>query len=164
MTLPPPAQAVLQTTPSSQPAFSTVPVAVVAGSWEGEISIGDEGNQTLPFSLHVDAHQEAFKRIFVRVGRLSSTHWHGDHPTGSPWTLLDDVSVDADGWLRGRCVGDLATADANRRPYWLHVELKRRDDDAGQRLCGCVTAISIDGHDEKVGNALSHWTTCRRVL
>ena len=66
-------------------------------------------------------------------------------------TLLNEAQW-SDGYLRGVWAGDIGTADANRRPYRLHLELKLRE---GTVLNGSVGAISLDA--PRVGNALSHW-------
>jgi CubicO group peptidase (beta-lactamase class C family) len=70
-------------------------------------------------------------------------------------TLLNDVQLEND-QLTGRMLGDIGTEDANRRPYLLHVDLKRR----GEVLNGAVIAISLPG--KRLGNALSHWVEVRK--
>ena len=60
----------------------------------------------------------------------------------APWALLDDATVDVDGWLRGRFLAFLPVAAVNRRPYELHLELRRRDDCESQRLYGALIALS----------------------
>eukprot|EP01047_Picozoa_sp_COSAG01_P079231 COSAG01_NODE_14946_length_1392_cov_351.592220_2_plen_103_part_00 len=85
----------------------------------------------------------------------------------APWALLDDAAVDVDGWLRGRFLSFLPVAAVNRRPYELHLELRRRDDCESQRHCGALIALSPSGvggdpeQAHKVGNALSYWASAR---
>jgi hypothetical protein len=71
-------------------------------------------------------------------------------------TLLNDVRY-RDNRLFGRMAGDLGTDDANRRPYYLHVEMVLR----GPVLNGAVSAVSRPG--KRAGNALSHWVELNKV-
>lgn len=70
-------------------------------------------------------------------------------------TLVNNVTL-KDGYLTGRMMGDIGTADANRRPYELVLSLKLR----GDVLNGAITALSLPG--KRVGNALSHWVELAR--
>ena len=45
----------------------------------------------------------------------------------------------------------MGTEDANRRPYNLRVEVKKR----GDVLNGSLIAMSLPGN--RAGNALTHW-------
>lgn len=63
--------------------------------------------------------------------------------------LVNDVRWDGDE-LTGEMVGDIGTPDADRRPYHLHLDLKRR----GDTLTGSLAAISLPG--KRDGNALSY--------
>jgi hypothetical protein len=77
--------------------------------------------------------------------------------------LVNDVKF-RDGEFKGVFAGDIGTADANRRPYRLNLDLKLR----GELLNGCVIAVT---HIEKgeggepgrrSGNALSYLAEVRR--
>jgi CubicO group peptidase (beta-lactamase class C family) len=70
-------------------------------------------------------------------------------------TLLNDVTFD-NGYLRGKMMGDIGTEDANRLPYYLHLELKLR----GRVQDGSMIAKSQPG--KRAGNALSHWVEVRK--
>lgn len=62
-----------------------------------------------------------------------------------------------DGNLTGVFAGDLSVADANRRPYQLHLDAKLR----GDILNGSVAAISLPA--PRAGNALSYWIELQRL-
>ena len=62
----------------------------------------------------------------------------------------------SDGVLQGTLVGDVGTVDANRRPYNLRLEVKKR----GDVLNGSLIAQSLPGN--RTGNALTHWIEVKR--
>lgn len=62
------------------------------------------------------------------------------------------------GFFTGSMMGDIGTADSNRRPYDLQLNLKVRK---GPRLNGGTIAITRRGPIP--GNALAHWTELRRI-
>ena len=62
-----------------------------------------------------------------------------------------------EGRLTGVFAGDIATSDANRRPYNLHLDTNLR----GETINGSLTAISLP--NRKPGNALSYWVALQRV-
>lgn len=72
-----------------------------------------------------------------------------------PWTVLDQANF-SEGVLNGIFSGDVGTEDANRRPYNLRLEVKKRDD----VLNGSLIALSLPG--KWVGNALTHWIEVKR--
>src|SRR5262249_17012844 len=51
--------------------------------------------------------------------------------------------------------GDVGTPDASRRPYHLHLELRRR----GEALCGSAAVISLP---TSRGGAMEYWVDLRR--
>ena len=69
-------------------------------------------------------------------------------------TLLNDVGLltsrAQDGFIRGRMMGNIGTEDANRYPYYLHVELKPR----GQVLNGMIISRPLPG--QRRGSGLSY--------
>lgn len=107
------------------------PPPELLGTWQGRIATYE---REIPTELTVQPDGDVHVEL---AGQLR--------------TLLSEPSW-SDGYLRGVLAGDIGTADANRRPYRLHVELKLRD---GSSLNGSVSAISLDA--PRVGNALSHW-------
>jgi CubicO group peptidase (beta-lactamase class C family) len=109
--------------------------ALPSGEWSGVLATYRED---LPFAMRFQPSGD----VQVRLG-------------AQLWTLLSDARVE-NGYLTGRFLGDLGTADANRRPYWLQVSLKVR----GDVLNGAVTAQSRPGR--RVGNALTHWAELKR--
>ncbi len=72
-------------------------------------------------------------------------------------TLLSEPRF-TDGSVRGIFAGDIATPDANRRPYHLHLSVKLR----GEVLNGSLAAISLPGN--RAGNALSHWIEVKKQI
>ncbi|MBL9123416.1 MAG: hypothetical protein JNG90_07265 [Planctomycetaceae bacterium] len=70
-------------------------------------------------------------------------------------SLVNDVNL-SDGWLRGRLMGEIPTADCRRLPHDLLLDLKHR----GDRITGTVTAISRP--TPRGGNALPHWLDLER--
>jgi len=105
------------------------------GDWSGHV-------ETYAGELPIELSFKDSGDVHVRLGEQLKT-------------LLDEARLE-DGYLRGRFSGDIQTDDANRRPYHLHVHLKRRDD----VLNGSITAISLPG--SRAGNALSYWVEVRR--
>jgi hypothetical protein len=81
------------------------------------------------------------------------------------WTLVNEIEFQDD-HLGGQMIGDIGTEDANRRPYRLHLDLKRR----GQILNGAIIAISHlqegvasgGAPGRRAGNALSHWAELKK--
>jgi CubicO group peptidase (beta-lactamase class C family) len=69
--------------------------------------------------------------------------------------LLNDVSWE-NNVLSGRMLGDIETEDANRRPYYLQLNLKLR----GSLLNGSASAISQPAR--RVGNALTQWVELKK--
>ena len=111
---------------------SFTPPTELLGTWTGEVH-RLEGN--LPFRLTFQTDGDVHARL-------------GDQLT----TLLNDVRWQ-DRWLTGRLSGDIGTADASRRPYYLHADLRQREN----RLEGALIASSLPG--TRFGNALSHWVS-----
>jgi CubicO group peptidase (beta-lactamase class C family) len=79
------------------------------------------------------------------------------------WTLLNEARWE-DGALRGRMMGDIGTGDAAKRPYLLHLTLRRN----GAKLGGAVAAISESEREGgapglRYGNALSYWAELTRA-
>lgn len=60
-------------------------------------------------------------------------------------------------FVRGRMAGHIGTEDANRKPYYLELTLRRR----GEVLNGAMTARSRPGR--RSGNALSHWVEVKKT-
>jgi hypothetical protein len=111
------------------------PMPDLKGVWNGEVSTY-EGS--LPVTFAIRASGEVYVRLGVR-----------------PWTVLDQAKF-SDGVLKGIFVGDVGTVDANRRPYNLRLEVKKRD----EVLNGSLIALSLPGN--RAGNALTHWIEVRR--
>lgn len=70
-------------------------------------------------------------------------------------TLLNGARV-GQLYVRGRMTGDIGTEDANRKPYYLELTLRRR----GNLLNGAITALSLAGR--RARNALSHWVELKK--
>jgi CubicO group peptidase (beta-lactamase class C family) len=115
------------------PQFKPMPELI--GVWTGEVSTYDG-------ALSVTIAIRKSGEIYVQLH-------------GRPWTVLDQANF-SDGVLRGIFAGDIGTADANRRPYNIRLEVKKR----GDVLNGSLIALSLPGR--RVGNALSHWIEIRR--
>jgi len=107
-----------------------------AGEWQGAVHTY-EGERPLTLRFQPDGD------IHARLGEQL-------------WTLVNEPRF-AEGWLTGQMNGDLATADANRLPYCLHLDLKLR----GDRLTGAVIVRSPP--TTRLDSALSHWTELRRA-
>jgi CubicO group peptidase (beta-lactamase class C family) len=66
--------------------------------------------------------------------------------------------------FRGIVMGDIGTEDVNRRPYRLHLDLKRR----GRVLNGALNAITHLQEEQggapgrRMGNALAHWIELKK--
>jgi hypothetical protein len=116
------------------PAFKKIPD--LAGVWSGAVDTY-EGPRELTLRV------EESGPIYLRLG-------------SAPWTLLDTPSY-ADGTLSGLFSGDIGTADANRRPYRLRLEVKRR----GEVLNGGLIAQSLPAN--RVGNALTYWVELKKM-
>lgn len=115
------------------PTLTAVPE--LAGIWRGEVATY-EGE--LPVTIVV----KESGGIYVQLG-------------GRPWTVLDHATF-SEGVLSGIFSGDVGTEDANRRPYNLRLEVKKRND----VLNGSLIALSLPG--KWVGNALTHWIQVKR--
>jgi len=115
------------------PSLTAIPE--LAGIWRGEV-VTYEGE--LPVTIVV----KETGGVYVQLG-------------GQPWTVLDHATFD-NGVLGGVFSGDVRTKDANRRPYNLRLEVKKRDD----ALNGSLIALSLPG--KWVGNALTHWIQVKR--
>ncbi len=115
------------------PSLTTIPE--LAGIWRGEVATF-EGK--LPVTIVV---KEA-GGVYVQLG-------------DRPWTVLGHATF-SEGVLSGVFSGDIGTEDANRRPYNLRLEVKKRDD----VLNGSLIALSLPG--KWVGNALTHWIQVKR--
>lgn len=100
------------------------------GEWHGSVAT-HEGSQTFSLDIRADG------TVFVRLA-------------GQPLTLLSGPRM-RNGFLTGFFSGDIGTADANRRPYRLVLDVKLR----GAVLGGALIAQSLPA--VRVGNALSHW-------
>jgi CubicO group peptidase (beta-lactamase class C family) len=111
------------------------PIPELNGVWQGQVSTY-EGALPVTFVI---------RRSGVVFIQLSDR----------PWTVLDQAKF-SDGVLSGIFAGDVGTVDANRRPYNLRLEVKKRDD----VLNGSLIATSLPGR--QVGNALTHWIEVRR--
>ncbi|MBW3600448.1 MAG: beta-lactamase family protein, partial [Planctomycetes bacterium] len=109
---------------------------VFGGEWFGEVQTY-AGNR--PITLKVQCDGDVHLRL-----------------NGGLWTLLNEPRF-ADGRLTGVFQGDIETDDANRRPYHLHLNVRRRDD----KLNGALTAISLPG--SRAGNALSYFVELKKV-
>jgi len=119
-----------------QPEGPSLPVIPeLSGVWRGEVATYEGG---MPITLVV---KEA-GGIYVQLG-------------DGPWTVLDHAIFN-EGVLGGVLSGDVGTEDANRRPYNLRLEVKKRDD----VLNGSLIALSLPG--KWVGNALTHWIEVKR--
>ncbi len=116
------------------PAFKKIPELV--GVWTGAVETYEGPREV---TLRVDESGP----IYIRLD-------------SAPWTLLNAPSY-TDGTLSGLFAGDIATADANRRPYRLRLEVKLR----GNVLNGGLTAQSVPAN--RVGNALTHWIELKRM-
>lgn len=114
------------------------PPRSLVGEWHGAVHTPD-GERALMLKFKPDGD------VHARVGERLST-------------LVNDVKLE-NGALRGALLGDLKTADANRRPYELRLDLNLR----GRVINGAVVALStFDGEGggapgRRVGNGLSYW-------
>jgi CubicO group peptidase (beta-lactamase class C family) len=107
----------------------------LTGEWRGAIhSYKDEVPLTLTFKESGDVHAQLGDQMKTLVNEMG---WKEDR-------------------LTGRMYGDVGTADANRRPYHLHLDLKCRRD----VLNGAIIAISLPA--PRSGHALSHWAELKR--
>ena len=118
-----------------QPPTPHCPPTLV-GYWAGEVATYQGARR-----LELWAHAEGL--VLVRLG-------------GGLTSVLSNSRL-ADGQLTGVFASNVGTADANRRPYHLHLRVKLRD---AERMNGSLTAISLPGR--RAGNALSYWTDLRR--
>jgi CubicO group peptidase (beta-lactamase class C family) len=116
-----------------QPPF-TSPTELV-GIWRGAVQTYE---RELPLEIVVREHGDIHVRLEDQL-----------------WTLLNESKFE-DGCLLGKFASDIGTADANRRPYHLHLNARLR----GDVLNGSLTAISLPA--PRPGNALSHWVELRR--
>jgi len=116
------------------PAFKKIPELV--GVWSGAAETYEGPREV---TLRVDESGA----IYIRLA-------------SAPWTLLNAPSF-TDATLSGLFAGDIGTADANRRPYQLRLEVKLR----GNTLNGGVTAQSVPAN--RVGNALTSWIELKRM-
>ncbi|MGI8554411.1 MAG: serine hydrolase domain-containing protein [Dehalococcoidia bacterium] len=70
--------------------------------------------------------------------------------------LVNSVTYE-NGYLNGEMVGEIGTPDAYRRPHFVWLDLKRRDN----VLTGALIAVAaIDGRGgtpQRLGHALNHW-------
>jgi hypothetical protein len=73
-----------------------------------------------------------------------------------PWTVLDHATF-IDGTLSGSFSGDVGTPDADRTPYLLRLEARKR----GDALNGSLVVMSTPG--ARFGNMLAHWIQVERV-
>jgi CubicO group peptidase (beta-lactamase class C family) len=73
---------------------------------------------------------------------------------GQPETVVTEAKSAGD-VLTGVMAGDVGTADAGRRPYRLHLDLKLR---AGS-LCGAVVVISLP---TSRGGSMAYWTALKK--
>jgi hypothetical protein len=122
-----------QRPPQSPPEFR--PGAELVGSWAGAIHTY-QGERPLVLRI------EESGTIRARLGRQL-------------WTLLNQVRFD-EGILYGRFAGDVATADAGRKPHTIQLTLKLR----GGVLNGSAASISIG--DARGANAQSHWVELKK--
>ena len=116
------------------PAFKKIPELV--GVWSGAVETYEGPREV---TLRVDESGP----IYIRLA-------------SAPWTLLNAPSY-SDGTLSGLFDGDIGTADANRRPYRLRLEVKLR----GNGLNGGLIAQSTPAN--RVGNALTYWIELKRM-
>jgi len=107
----------------------------LVGYWAGAVETY-RGSRRLELWAWANGH------VHVRLG-------------GALTTLLNNSKL-ANGELTGVFLGDIATDDANRRPYHLHLRVTLR----GENMNGSLTAISLSAR--KAGNALSYWTELQR--
>jgi CubicO group peptidase (beta-lactamase class C family) len=115
------------------PSLTKIPELV--GIWRGEVA-------TYKGAIPVTIVVKERGGVYIQLGdRL--------------WTVLDHATFD-DGVLGGIFSGDVGTDDANRRPYNLRLEVKKRDN----VLNGSLIALSLPG--KWVGNALTHWIEVKR--
>ncbi len=121
--------------PNAQPPEPACP-AELGGYWRGRVATY-AGQSQIEMWAHPDGD------IKIRLG-------------GQLTTLLNNTQF-KDGVLTGRFSGDIGTADANRRPYDLHLRLKLR----AETINGSVTAVSRP--DNRTGNALSYWLELKRI-
>ena len=115
------------------PRFHAMPE--LTGVWKGEVATYEGA---LPVTFVIRESGEVYLRLGAR-----------------PWTVLDQANY-SDGVLKGIFTGDVGTVDANRRPYNLRLEVKKR----GDVLNGSLIALSLPGN--RTGNALTHWIQVRR--
>jgi CubicO group peptidase (beta-lactamase class C family) len=127
--------------PKPAPEFKPPPELI--GEWKGSVqTYQGEIPFTLWFKRSGDIHAQLGEQLKTLVNKAE---YKDDH-------------------LGGVMFGDLNTPDANRRPYLLHLDLKRR----GEVLNGAVIAISThtdrtgDVLRRRVGNALSHWAELKK--
>jgi len=115
------------------PSLTVIPELV--GIWRGEAATYEGG-------LRIAIVVKETGGVYVQLGDRQ-------------WTVLDHATY-TDGVLGGIFSGDIGTEDANRRPYNLRLEVKKRDD----VLNGSLIALSLPG--KWVGNALTHWIQVKR--
>jgi CubicO group peptidase (beta-lactamase class C family) len=111
-----------------------VPPGGLLGEWQGSVHTY-AGRLPLVLRFHEDGD------VHARLGEQL-------------WTLVNEPRLD-DGWLTGKLTGDIRTADAARRPYDLHLDLRLR----GPVLNGAVIVRSSPR--TRLDSALSHWTELR---
>src|SRR5262249_15586104 len=96
------------------------PNGPATGQWRGQ---GHTYHGGLPLTLWFRESGDIHARLGDQLKALvNNARWRGDE-------------------LTGEMVGDIGTEDANRRPYHLHLDLKRR----GDELTGALVAISTPG-------------------
>jgi len=109
-------------------------VSKLSGTWRGRVHTH---RGLLSLVVRVKDPQD----IHVRLGEQLET-------------LLNEARCE-DGVLTGVMQGDVGTPDASRRPYHLHLELRRR----GEALCGSAAVISLP---TSRGGAMEYWVDLRR--
>ncbi len=120
--------------PPFRPAPGFRPVEELVGVWSGAICTYEA---ELPFTMRIAQSGQIDVQLSGKKTVLSEVRWQ-------------------DGLLSGRFSGDIATEDANRRPYFIQLSLKLR----GDVLNGAATAISLPGR--RLGNALTQWAELKR--
>jgi hypothetical protein len=124
------------TTGETPPKSPFAPPEELLGRWTGRVLTYQ---RELPLELIVQESGDVHVRL-----------------AGGLWTLLNEPRFE-NGFLLGVFAGDIATADANRRPYHLHLNVRPR----GEALNGSLTAISLPA--PRLGNALSYWVDLRKA-
>jgi len=120
--------------PPARPGEFRAPPELV-GSWTGTLSTY---KSEIPLMLRVLESGEVQAKL------------------GSQFRTLLDSPTWENNTLSGRMTGDIGTEDANRRPYYLQLNLKLR----AKVLNGPASAISQPGG--RVGNALTQWVELKK--